>query len=242
MKRSTWIYLSSGTLIITGLGCGVCLMLVLMISLFTAPTQATAPPRIVRLPAGPINSAPGQSQGPVTAPAGPNQEPAAPVEPGAEQSAEQSVDQAVEQASEGQAAPAEENAATTDLNSEQTEAAVEEVTQTEPTPAPVAPTIVNDARMVIANLDRAREYVDLKNIGGEAQELRGWRLVSSQGKEECPLGGTVAAGETLRIWSREIDLEQGGYNCGFQDEIWVDESDDAAILYNANGDVVYQRK
>ena len=34
----------------------------------------------------------------------------------------------------------------------------------------------------------------------------------------------LPAGETLQVWARVSDADQGGYNCGYPTDIWDDEA------------------
>ncbi|MCX7950225.1 MAG: lamin tail domain-containing protein [Treponemataceae bacterium] len=91
--------------------------------------------------------------------------------------------------------------------------------------------------VIITRVDKAREYVDLKNIGNQPQDLTGWRLVSERGSQTCILQGVILQpGETLRVWANNPN--GGGYNCGFGSEIWNNNEPDPAALYNAQGVLV----
>lgn len=87
----------------------------------------------------------------------------------------------------------------------------------------------------IVSLDDRAEVVEIANRGGAAQSLDGWTLVSERGNQRCPLGGTLAAGETLAIWARAADRERGGYNCNFDENIWSGSAPDPAVLLDASG-------
>ncbi len=87
----------------------------------------------------------------------------------------------------------------------------------------------------IVKVDRIREFVNIRNDGGMPQDLEGWVLVSERGGEACPLAGVLNPGATMRIWALADDVGQDGYNCGFGVPIWEDEEQDAAILYDQNG-------
>ncbi|MFB0535381.1 MAG: lamin tail domain-containing protein, partial [Anaerolineae bacterium] len=79
------------------------------------------------------------------------------------------------------------------------------------------------------------EYVDIQNTGGAPQDLTGWHLLSEKGPQDCPLGGTIQPGETLRVWAMTEDADKGGYNCGFDTNIWNNDEVDPAVLYDATG-------
>lgn len=95
---------------------------------------------------------------------------------------------------------------------------------------PVGPLVVIIARDPIA------EYVDLRNDGSEVVSLDGWHLVSERGNQVCWLSGPLYPGERLRVWA------DGGYevglHCRFRRNIWSNTEPDAAVLYNAQGEVV----
>ncbi len=113
-----------------------------------------------------------------------------------------------------------------------TNTAVPEPTQPPPT-APPAPSAI-----IIIGVNKQDEYVDIRNDGGTAQDLNGWRLVSERGNQECSLGGILEAGVTLRIWALAEDSGNGGFNCGFGSPIWNNSESDPAVLYDNNGNEV----
>jgi len=112
----------------------------------------------------------------------------------------------------------------------------------EPTAAPdVSPsevTPIPDGNVAIVALDKRAEYVDLRNGGTEAVDLTGWRLLSEKGNQDCALGGVIGSGETLRVWAMSSDAGQGGFNCGYSDNIWSNSKPDAAVLFDADGAMV----
>lgn len=107
-------------------------------------------------------------------------------------------------------------------------------------PAPTA-TVIVGPRVIITGVNKQQEYVDLANIGSEAQDLAGWRLVSETGPQECSLSGVIAAGGSLRVWAMAEDAGQGGFNCGFGTNIWNNDEPDPAVLYDAAGNEVSRR-
>jgi len=113
----------------------------------------------------------------------------------------------------------------------------------EATPAPVEGAAAQPApSIVIAALNKVEEYVDLQNVSDQPQDLRGWNVLSEKDGQKCNLAGTIAPGETLRIWALATQAAQGGYNCGFSQEIWSDNEADDAILYDAFGVEVSRAK
>lgn len=111
-----------------------------------------------------------------------------------------------------------------------------------PTAVPTATALTGPARIVITNVNKRSEYVDIQNIGGEVQDLTNWLLRSERGPQDCTLSGIVLQpGQSIRIWAMAADAGQGGFNCGFGDNIWNNDEPDAAVLFNAAGEEVYRR-
>ena len=104
-----------------------------------------------------------------------------------------------------------------------------------PAPAPAGP------RVVVAAVNKEAEYVDIQNTGGEPQDLGGWRLFSERGAQDCPLAGVIQPGETLRVWAMAEDAGQGGFNCGYETNIWNNSEPDTAILFDGVGGEVDRR-
>ena len=103
------------------------------------------------------------------------------------------------------------------------------------TPAPAAqpaPAAGGDAALVIVAVDKRDEYVDIRNNGAAAVDLAGWVLHSEKGSQDCALGGSLGAGQTLRIWAM---TGEGGFNCGFESNIWNNSEPDAAVLWSPDG-------
>lgn len=103
-----------------------------------------------------------------------------------------------------------------------------------PLPTETAPVALG-SRVVIIAVDKREEYVDIQNLGDQAQDLSGWRLVSEKGNQSCSLAGSLAPGAVLRIWAMTGD---GGYSCGNGSEIWNNSQSDPAVLYNDQGQEV----
>jgi len=100
---------------------------------------------------------------------------------------------------------------------------------------PVTEPPSGEAQIIIVKVDKRAEYVDIQNVGGAAQNLEGWVLVSEKGNQRCPLGGVIDAGAVLRIWAQTKDAGQGGWNCGYNTTIWNNSDPDPAALYDAAG-------
>lgn len=96
-----------------------------------------------------------------------------------------------------------------------------------------SPTSVN--AVVIIHVDKVEEYVEIQNLTGEEVNLRNWRLVSERGGETCRLRGRLDPGDVLRIWARRGNP---GFDCRLGREIWRDNADDPAVLYNPEGEEV----
>ena len=99
--------------------------------------------------------------------------------------------------------------------------------------ATVTPT--NTSPVLIVNVDKAAEYVEIQNFTQAPVNLRGWRLVSENGNESCTLRGTLEPGDVRRIWARRGDP---GFDCRLGREIWIDDGTDPAVLYNPDGEEV----
>ncbi len=257
MRNPRPLYIGAGALIFTGLICTVCLFCVVTFGILTPTSSESPTPRIIRrstaAPVIPTSVAAGDTTAPVITDGGQETVPennggaASQVEsPGETTGGEQSQETqpvqppAAEPQPEGQEVNPQEEQAVVEQN--EGGDAANQVEQLPPTPTPVPQIVSSDARLVITRYDPATEFVDIKNIGGAAQDLAGWRLVSETGGEECPLGGTLGPNETLRIWAQTANAEQGDYNCGYNEEIWSDDEEDAATLYDANDQMIYRRK
>lgn len=93
-------------------------------------------------------------------------------------------------------------------------------------------------RVRILAVDKRAELVSLANVGNQLQDLTGWTLVSERGHEVCPLAGGLEPQATLHVWARVEDSDRGGYNCGFEGNVWNNSEPDPAALYDAAGRLV----
>jgi endonuclease YncB( thermonuclease family) len=103
------------------------------------------------------------------------------------------------------------------------------------TPSPAAspaPAPASGAGLVIVAVNKRDEYVDIRNNGAAAVDLGGWVLHSEKGSQDCALRGRIAPGETLRVYAMTGD---GGFNCGFDSNIWNNSEPDAAVLWSPEG-------
>ena len=89
--------------------------------------------------------------------------------------------------------------------------------------------------MVIVNVNKRDEYVDIRNNNASAVDLVGWVLVSEKGNQACGLGGVLQPGATLRIYALADDAALGGFNCNFGSPIWNNSDPDPAVLYDNTG-------
>ena len=102
-----------------------------------------------------------------------------------------------------------------------------------PTNPPATPTRVRSIQIITVN--KAEEYVEIRNDTNASVNLRGWRLVSELGNQSCALRGTLEPNEVLRIWARRGNP---GFDCRFRNDIWNDNQVDPAVLYNPEGEEV----
>lgn len=105
-------------------------------------------------------------------------------------------------------------------------------------PQPTATSPAAGGLLAIINVDKAAEVVTIRNNGGTEVNLTGWLLRSEKGNQDCGLGGIIGPGQTLQIWAMAEDAGQGGYNCGFDSNIWNNSETDTAILIDPQGQVV----
>ncbi len=89
--------------------------------------------------------------------------------------------------------------------------------------------------LIIFSVNKKEEFVDLQNTGDLPIDLKGWKLVSELGKEECKLNGIIHPYEIVRIFSGK---DQPGFSCGFDKPIWNDKEPDPAVLYDPDGNEV----
>jgi hypothetical protein len=104
-----------------------------------------------------------------------------------------------------------------------------------PTDTSPPPTATRASSVLIINVNKREEYVEIQNTTNTVVNLRGWRLVSESGNQSCPLRGNLDPNEVLRIWSRRGNP---GFDCRFPDDIWRDNENDPAVLYNPQGEEV----
>ena len=102
------------------------------------------------------------------------------------------------------------------------------------TQVPPSATATSAPPVVIIAVHKVAENVDIQNVSSEGVDLAGWRLLSQTGNQVCNLSGTLGANKVLKIWANRGP----GFDCGLQNEIWLDNEADPAVLYNAEGEEV----
>jgi endonuclease YncB( thermonuclease family) len=95
--------------------------------------------------------------------------------------------------------------------------------------------------LVILQVDKRAEYAVIQNTGSQPVDLAGWNLMSERGSQGCLLSGVLQPGETLDIWARAEDAGQGGFNCGYHENIWNNSESDTAILFDPSGTVICRK-
>ncbi len=107
----------------------------------------------------------------------------------------------------------------------------------EPTPAPSPTTEQPTATLepmaapeesggvLIVDVDKRAETVTLKNTGEAPVDLAGWKVLSVNGRQSHPISGVLQPGESKTFPG------PGG-------NIWADDDQDPAELFNLDGEVV----
>lgn len=76
------------------------------------------------------------------------------------------------------------------------------------------------------------EYIEIHNSNNETVDLSNWKVTSS-GKYQIftfPEGTTLAAGQSIRVYTNEIHPESGGFSFGSKTAIWNDKGDIGKLL------------
>lgn len=113
--------------------------------------------------------------------------------------------------------------------------ATETPTPAPPTATPLPPATPAAGMIKIISVDKNDEVVVIRNDTAAPIDLEGWKLLSEAGNEICFLNGIIGAGELLNIYTTRGPL---GYSCFFEFSIWLDEEEDAALLYAPDGLIV----
>ena len=112
------------------------------------------------------------------------------------------------------------------------------------TDTPVAPLAgTPDVRIACVRYDGTAsryepdEYVEIVNAGTAAQDMSGWRLtdISDGGPDFAFPTLTLAAGESLRVYTNEVHAQWGGLSFGRGSAIWSNSDPDQAGLYSPSG-------
>ena len=85
--------------------------------------------------------------------------------------------------------------------------------------------------------DLAGEYVEIANLGGEAQELSGWTLTDTGGHLFTFPAFTLAAGATVRVWSKAGEASESDLYWGSRRPLWNNKGE-TATLKDAQGNIV----
>ena len=92
--------------------------------------------------------------------------------------------------------------------------------------------------VLISQVDKVKEVVRLRNNSAAEVDLEGWFIVSERGDQVCRLAGILKEGSELNIYGQE---GKGGYNCSFTDQIWSNQNEDPAALYDPSGNLIDRR-
>ncbi len=87
------------------------------------------------------------------------------------------------------------------------------------------------------------EYVEITNLGGQAQDLAGWTLKDiSEGYPSFTFPSYILdPGESIRVYTNEYHHEWGGFSFEYGRAIWSNSEPDVAVLYNKQGKAVSQK-
>jgi hypothetical protein len=79
------------------------------------------------------------------------------------------------------------------------------------------------------------EYAIIKNTGGSAVNLGGWRLnAGDEGQDFWFPGFELGPGQECRVYTNESHPESGGFSFGSGSALWNNKGD-CGHLYNADG-------
>ena len=86
---------------------------------------------------------------------------------------------------------------------------------------------------------QADEFIEIKNLGGTAQELSGWRINASGPGQEFtfPAGSRLAPGAIARVFTNIESADPGHYSFGSKRAIWNDDGD-LGQLFDQNGTLI----
>lgn len=78
------------------------------------------------------------------------------------------------------------------------------------------------------------EYVEITNLGDEAQDLDGWVLkdIADGGPSFTFPSHDLKPGKSIRVYTNEIHPKWGGFSFGCEGAVWNNKEPDIAALYN----------
>ncbi len=97
----------------------------------------------------------------------------------------------------------------------------------------------------IAGQQEPDEYVEIKNVGDTPQVMTGWRLESERRGSDTgqvfyfPQGFVMQPEQVCRVYTNEVHTEWCGLSFGHsRGAVWSNSDPDAALLYDAAGNLV----
>ncbi len=89
----------------------------------------------------------------------------------------------------------------------------------------------------------ADEYVEITNLGDQAQDLAHWELTDiSEGYPSFVFPSYILApGKSIRVYTNEYHSEWGGFSFEYGRAIWNNSEPDVAVLYNSDGKEVSRK-
>lgn len=90
-------------------------------------------------------------------------------------------------------------------------------------------------RFVGAAAEQADEYIEITNLGGGSQEMTGWIVRSPlrDAVSRFPSGYAMAAGQSCRIYTSQINADSCGDATFASRDVWPDDSGTAILFYEA---------
>lgn len=87
------------------------------------------------------------------------------------------------------------------------------------------------------------EYVEITNLGNQAQDLAGWRLIDiSEGYPAFIFPSYILApGKSVRVYTNEYHPEWGEFSFEYSQAIWNNSEPDVAVLYDSLGKEVSRK-
>ncbi len=119
-----------------------------------------------------------------------------------------------------------------------------------PTPPPSpTPTVASNVQITRIFYDglvyrvESDEYVEIKNLGSQSQDLAGWVLKDiDEGYPSFTFPSFILEpGASIRVYTNEIHPEYGGFSFGYGKAIWNNTNPDTAALYDAQGQEVSRK-